>query len=195
MKITQKLRTAVIVTAATILLAGCATAQPKADNSGGEALQPSPSATITEQPQAEQPADGEAAFTEKASTEDLGITVIEVIDPRTFVVGPRTNEQERYGYTGQMTVTLFPSLNLVTPAEGECGYEQTLAFAKQYFAENPEGDAFVGAGSFASIEYYSAAIQAGVAYTTDTEGIFRYLQGQAESDQPGLWTTCPGFGK
>jgi hypothetical protein len=184
MHIAQKARVATIVVLATTLLAGCAASEPSAKAG------PTSSSTV-EETAPTQTLSPEEAFRE-AATGGVAVTVTEVIDPRTFLVEPRSFEQETKGLSGEITAQLNPDSTLTTPAENECGYAETLAFAKQFFAENP--DANVEGGVFISDPYYPTILAAGFAYVAgqpeDREG----EQRDARTSGAGLWSICPDFG-
>ena len=180
----MKTVSAALLVLTALLLAGCATGNT------GTTADPAPSATAEQT----KPASEKRDFADQAAKGELGVTVIMVIDPRTFVVGPSTFEQEHNDLSGEITVQIRVGSDLVTPAKGECGYDEALAFAQQYFAENPENDAGVAVGNFDSQEYFGAAIRAGFAYTPDPAPHLVSAQGDAEGNQAGLWSTCPGFG-
>lgn len=187
MNIAQKARVATIAVLATVLLAGCATAEAVPDAT------PSPSATTD----ASQPENGEDSFAKATKTAQMSVQVIDVIDPRTFTVGPTDYDREKSGFSGTVTVTIPEESPLVTPAEGECGYDESLAFAQQYFAEKP-GDAFLDAGSLGSEMYPIESINAGFAYVAaDPNDNSDYAQSSrdAQLTGTGLWATCPGFGE
>ena len=179
----MKTVSAALLVLTALLLAGCATG-----NTGTTAA-PAPSATAEQT----KPASEKRNFAEQAAKGELGVTVIKVIDPRTFVVGPSTFEQEHNDLSGEITVKIRAGSDLVTPAEGECGYDEALAFAQQYFTENPE-HAYIRAGDFGSDRYYQEIIRAGFAYIPNVQPPLLNAQGQAEGNQVGLWSTCPGFG-
>jgi hypothetical protein len=174
---------AAIAILATALLAGCATATPS------EPAPSAPSSNVDTSPSAAP----DEAFIKKAEAGEVGVAVLEVLDTRTFVVGPDTFSREESGFDGELTVEIGSDA-FVVPVTGECGYEESLAFAKQYFAETPEGDAYVRTGHFTSIEYYAASLRAGFAYFAAEDGLLVGAHQDGESKQAGLWATCPGFG-
>jgi outer membrane murein-binding lipoprotein Lpp len=180
----QKARVATIVVLATTLLAGCSASEPSAKAG------PTSSSTVEEKAQT-QGLSPEEAFREAGET-SVAVTVTEVIDPRTFLVEPRSFEQENKGLSGEIEAQLRANTTLVTPAENECGYAETLTFAKEFFAENP--DANIYEGNFISDTYYPRILQAGFAYMSDDSGEFYEWQMDAESSGAGLWSTCPDFG-
>jgi len=186
MNITKKARVATVAILATILLAGCAA--ESAPPAAGDGPAPTASATPTPTPTLS----GDDAFT-AALLGEVGVAVVEVIDPRTFVVKPSADESSKKGYTGEATVSLPAESNLVTPTEGECGYEEALSYAKQHFAENPE-DGYVLEGDFSPDEYYELVLRAGFAYIPDNDGPFEIAQAEADGSGAGLWSTCEGFG-
>ena len=167
-----------------LLLAGCA------KGNTGATADPAPSATAEQT----KPTSEKRDFAEQAAQGELGVTVIKVIDPRTFVVGPSTFEQKQNGLSGEITVSLSAAPDKVTPSAGECGYDEALAFATQYFAENPENDAGVVRGTFSSTEYFGDAIRAGFMYIPNNHTQLESAQNDAEGNQAGLWGSCPGFG-
>ncbi|MCI4659686.1 hypothetical protein [Cryobacterium zhongshanensis] len=183
MNITPKARVAIVVALATVLLTGCSAAAP-----GTEATS-APTATAG-QPT---PNSAHGDFTDRATKGQIGATVIKVLTPRSFVVGPNAFEQKQNKLSGELTVQIRADSDLVTPAQGACGYDETLAFVTQYFTTNPE-NAYVLAGDFASDEYYQDLIRAGFAYIPNNEGILKNVQADAQDAKTGLWTTCPGFG-
>jgi hypothetical protein len=169
---------------ATLLLAGCAAAEPTP-----AAPSSAPSAS-SEDLQAES---SEEAFIAKATKGEVGVAVIDVIDPRTFLVGPNKIQQDQNGFTGKLTAEIADDSAFVSPGATECGFDESLAFAKQYFAEHPE-NAFVSGGTFSSNEYSMESIRAGFAYNSDAEGIFVNAHEDAKIQKAGLWASCPGFG-
>jgi hypothetical protein len=175
--------------AASLVLAGCAATEPSEFDQGAPVQ--SASATPTSTPVLS----SEEALAE-AMKYQMGATVLEVIDPRTFNIEPAADEQAA-GVSGEATVTIREGSPLVTPAEGECGYDEALAFAKQYFAENPD-DAFVVEGSFSTEFYYDEAITSGFAYIPDDDGqenLYGIPQADAENASAGLYALCPDFGE
>lgn len=184
MHIAKKAHIATLAVLATVLFTGCAAAE-SSPSSGS-----TPKATAEETPASQTP---EEIFIENATKGTLGVAVIEVIDPRTFVVGPNSFEQDHNKLAGEMTVSIRPESTLVTPAEGECGYDESLAFATQYFADNPE-NAYVKEGHFGSEEYLPDLIRAGFGYVPNPQGNLEIPQDEAQNLKSGLWTICPGFG-
>ncbi|MEC5149534.1 hypothetical protein RCH22_001175 [Cryobacterium psychrotolerans] len=183
MHIAQTARIAIVVALATVLLTGCSAAAPSTEATT------SPTAT------AGQPAPNSAHgdFTERATKGQIGVTVIKVLSPRSFVVGPNAFEQKKNKLSGELTIQIRADSGLITPAQGACGYDETLAFVTQYFTTNPE-NAYVLAGNFDSDQYYQDLIRAGFAYIPNNEGILKNVQADAQDNKTGLWTTCPGFG-
>jgi len=187
MNITKKARVATVAILATILLSGCAA--ESAPPTAGETTAPGVSATPTPTPTLS----GDDAFA-AALAGEVGVAVVEVVDPRTFIVKPSAYETSQNGYTGQATVSIRAESKLVTPAEGECGYDEALTYAKQYFAENPE-DAYVLEGNFSTDGYYEVVLRAGFAYIPENDGPFEIAQAEADGSGAGLWSTCEGFGQ
>jgi endonuclease YncB( thermonuclease family) len=187
MNITKKARVATVAILAAILLSGCAqeSTPPNADATTAPTVSATPTPTPT--------LSGDDAF-EASLAGEVGVAVVEVIDPRTFVVKPNTYEAGQNGYTGEATVSIREESTLVTPAEGECGYDEALAYAKQYFSDNPE-DAFVRDGDFGTDGYYEVVLRAGFAYIPDNDGQFAIAQAQADGSGAGLWSSCEGFGQ
>ena len=178
---------AVLATIAAItvsLLAGCAEEPP-------QVAPATPGASVSATPAAAE--DKAVAFANDASTAVIGLVVLDVVDPRTFVVGPDAREAETNGYAGEITVQINPGYNVVTPLEGECGYDESLAFALLYFSEHPDR-AYVDAGKFGSDEYFGDVIQAGFAYVPNFEGRYVMLQETAQATNAGLWGICAGYG-
>ncbi|ROR76043.1 hypothetical protein SAMN06295974_3810 [Plantibacter flavus] len=186
MKIAQQARVTTIMVAAALVLTGCVGAGPAVDRDT-ETAAPAPSASASRSG-----ADGQAAF-EKAAKDAVDIKVLSVIDPRTFRVAPSDEAQARNHLSGELTVTLFDDAKLVTPKPDECGYDKALAFATQYFTENPEAGAIVS-GSFSSSSYFEAALRAGVAYIPDVTPPLAIAQEEGQVADGSLWVTCPGFG-
>ncbi|SFN71128.1 hypothetical protein [Mycetocola miduiensis] len=185
MHIAQKARVATIVVLATTLLAGCAASEPSAK----AGLTPSSTVEETAPTQTSSP---EEAF-RGATKVSVAVTVTEVIDPRAFLVEPRAFERETRGYSGEITAELSATTKLVTPTENECGYAQTLAFAKRFFAENPD-DAGIENGVFLTLHYYPRLLEAGFAYMADDSGEFYEWQTGAQGVGTDLSSTCPDFG-
>lgn len=127
----------------------------------------------------------------EAVKDEIGVTVTEVVDRQTFVVEPRPYDREYNHFAGEATVTLNPKAPLVTPSSGDCGYDDALAFARDYFAATPA--AGTTAGHFTELEYFTAAVRAGFAYPTDGSDLDNPLA-DARSASAGLWGTCPGWG-
>lgn len=178
-----KARVAIVVALAAVLLTGCSTAEPSTTAA------PAPSATAEQKT----PSSEKRDFAEQVAKGELGVTVIKVLNPRSFVVGPNTFEQKQNGLSGEITVQIRADSDLVTPAQGACGYDESLAFATQYFTANPE-NAYVRSGDFASDEYYRDIVRAGFAYIPNNGGALANAQADAEINQAGLWATCPGYG-
>jgi len=172
-----------LLAAASLLLVGCAAAEPTPFDQGA----PTPSASTT--PSSTPAVNEDEALTE-AMKGEMGATVLEVLDPRTFRIEPAADE----GLSGEATVAVREGSPLVSPAEGECGYDEALAFAKQHFAENPD-DGYVLEGSFEFDSYFEKVLAAGFAYIPDYDGQFVITQENAERDQAGLYALCAGFGK
>ena len=135
------------------------------------------------------------------ATGEIDVTVIKVIDPRTVLVGPSLGARFEDGHgtivtlAGEATVTLHPDSDIVTPAQGECGYDEALAFATQFFSENPT-EAQVDRGDFFSSWYFSQLTEAGFASTSDDRGgAFSGPLYNAKNAKAGVWTLCPGFGE
>ncbi|SEF02666.1 hypothetical protein SAMN04489740_3842 [Arthrobacter alpinus] len=168
------------------LLAGCAPTESSQVNQDA----PSQSATATATPT---PILNEKEALAKAMKGQMGATVLEVLDPGTFLVELSPYEQKMKGLSGEATVTFRKSLGLVTPAQGECGYDEAFAFAKQYFADNPD-DVYVSEGSFGTDHYLDEALRAGFAYIPDHEGRYDNALAQAAADRAGLYALCPNFG-
>jgi hypothetical protein len=189
MNITKKARVATVAILATILLSGCAAeSAPPAAGDG-----PAPTVSATPTPTPTPTLSGDDAFI-AAGSGQVGVAVVEVVDPRTFVVKPSADEASENGYTGETTVSIREGSELVTPAEGECGYEEALAYAKQYFMENPE-DAFIIEDNFSTEEYYERVLSAGFAYIPNNEGTYAIAQAEADGSGAGLWSLCEGFGE
>jgi len=183
-----------LLAAASIFLAGCSTSEsPRASQ---ETATPPATTTATSTPTPSQ----DDALAE-ALMGEMGVTVLEVVDPRTFRVEPDPNEQETNGLSGEATITMRESSDIVTPLEGECGYTEALAFAKQYFTDNPE-NAYVLEGNFETDEYYDAAIESGFAFFDyDTEAqyagaqdLWLAAQEEAKAAGTGLYALCSDFG-
>jgi hypothetical protein len=188
MNITKKARVATVAILATILLSGCAQESPTPAAGNGS----NSSATAAPTPTPTPTHNGDDAFI-AALAGEVRVEVVEVVDPRTFVVKPSADETSKKGFTGESTVSMREGSELVTPAEGECGYDEALAYAKQYFAENPE-DAYVLEGSFSTDGYYELVLSAGFAYIPNNDGPYELAQAQADGSGAGLWSTCEGFG-
>ena len=178
-----------LVAAASLVLGGCAATEPSEFDQGAPVQ--SASATPTSTPDLS----SEEALAE-AMKYQMGATVLEVLDPRTFRIEPDADEQAD-GLSGEVTVTIRESSTLVTPAEGECGYDEALAFATQHFAEYPD-DAYVAEGSFSAELYYDEVITSGFAYIPDNDGqenLYSVAQETAETTLAGLYALCPEFGE
>jgi len=175
--------------AASLVLAGCAATEPSEFDQGAPVQTASATPTST-------PVLSSEEALEEAMKGQMGATVLEVLDPRTYRIEPDADEQAD-GLSGEVTVTIRESSPLVTPAEGECGYDEALAFAKQHFAENPD-DAYVAEGSFSAELYYDEVITAGFAYIPDNDGQdnhYAIAQEMAETSSAGLYALCPAFGE
>jgi hypothetical protein len=183
MNISQKARSASIGVLEALLLAGCATTAPNTQ----ESLSESSPSTSGEQSATASPED---TFATQVETGDLSITVLEVIDSKTFVVGPLASDSD---LAGRAIVEVRPDSSVSFPAEGACGYDEAAAFATNYFAENPE-NAYVTGGYFGSDDYFGDVVLAGFAFQPGGTGSYAILQEDAQRAGSGLWASCPDFG-
>jgi len=177
----------ILLTIGAIFLAGCAATQPPQVDQGA----PSQSATATSTPT---PVISDETALAEAMEGVMGATVLEVLDPQTFRIEPSLHEQETRGLSGEVTVTIEEDYGLVTPAEGECGYDEAIEFTKQYFIDNPENP-YVFEGSFSADLYFEVLMRAGFAYLPDNDGPFAIAQEQGESANAGLYGLCADFGE
>lgn len=175
-----------LLAAASLFLAGCAPTEPSQTSQDAPSQSATSTATST-------PALSEKEALAEAMKGQMRATVLEVLDPRTFLVEPSPVELKRKGLSGEVTVSFRKSMGLVTPAKGECGYDEAIAFAKQYFADNLD-DAYVSEGNFATEHYLDEAFRAGFAYIPDHEGNYEDALAQGADDRAGLYALCPNFG-
>jgi hypothetical protein len=179
---------ATLLVLATTLLAGCSAAAPTTGASGDGATQTPTSAV---------------AQTEPAQRK---VTVDKVIDPTTIVVTPLRDTDLLYGTKFTVHLTGF-----LTPAKGECGYEDSLAFTKTRLAEgfwvldysavkdgvyvDVNGEHHGILGRVGSYNYVAEILGLGLAYLAPEGPSYLMSDQQAASDaKTGLWATCPGFG-
>jgi len=187
MKISQKARAATIGVIATILLAGCAAG---------------PSST----PDSSENAPTEAPVSQ-TKPEPRNVRAVEVIDPMTVVVTPLDESDELFGTEFSVHVQDF-----VAPSEGDCGYEEALAVAKDA-AVGPiwsltypdavddnvwiasDGDHFGWLNSNGNT-YGQELVVAGMAFEPAgaDPSYLANPQREAQNAGTGLWTSCPDFG-
>jgi hypothetical protein len=195
MNIAQKTQAVVGVLLATVLLAGC-TATASAKDTTAPSTDGVSNSAETSTPSTDKSAVkiSEERFEASLAGNPKNIEVVEVLDPRTFLVEAGALSAKANNYAGQIPISISADLGIVTPALGECGYDESLAFAKQYFAENPT-DMKVKNGDFTSFAYFWAATEAGLAYSDDNYSSLSAPKMDAENAKAGLWTLCPGFGE
>jgi endonuclease YncB( thermonuclease family) len=192
MNVARKTTAAIVGLAAVALLAGCAgTAAPTFKD--GAPVSASPSSS-TKRP------------------DDRLIKVTKVIDPVTVVATPYKEADPLYGKT--FTVHIG---DILTPAKGECGYDQAFAFAKTTLTSQlwtlrydltPAGGTYKDITPFASngdhngwlasnrLDYGQIMSSAGMAFHNPAEeyDLYSNQREQAKSDGTGLWSVCPSFG-
>ena len=187
MKIAQKARAAVIGGLAVILLSGCV-----ATSSPSSSAAPKPSSTS-------------ASAKQKEPAADQFVQALEVIDPETIVVAP-------IGKTYKLGKKFVMHDNtIVTPSKGDCGYDESLAFAKKtlvgqdwdFKPDSVTNGIYVdsrgvhyGWLSSTAGPYGEVMITAGMAVNATNDGtdIWAPYQTDAKATNTGLWATCPGFG-
>ena len=182
---------ATIVAAALFTMTACAPATDTAEPAGTQA--PAASAEPTEEA--------------LAAPETRQVTVVDRIDVATFVVTPYSESDDLYGE--EFTVHIS---GIAGPAEGECGYAESLAAIENRFPANVgtsikydetldggwidesgdhHGDLVGNTGN----SYATAILDEGFAYpTVENE---RYENGLAHKQKigVGLHGLCPGFGE
>ncbi len=191
----MKTTSAALLVLATVLLAGCSATTSTNDD-------PTPSTDgVSNSAETSTPSTDKSAvkiseerFEASLARNPKDIEVVEVLDPRTFLVEAGALSAKANNYAGQIPISISADLGIVTPSLGECGYDESLAFAKQYFAEDPT-DMKVKNGDFTSFAYFWAATEAGLAYSDDNYSSLSVPKMDAENAKAGLWALCPGFGE
>jgi hypothetical protein len=184
MNIITKARSAAIVILATALLAGCAAGPATSTDAAPETSAP----------------------TAQTKPEQRQVTGVEVLDPTTIVVTPFKDTDELFGEEFTVHINDF-----LTPAEGECGYDEALALADATVVDgvwflmytaahdgvwiDDEGDHY-GYLDSRGLSYGQTMVSAGMAYVpTDVENSpLVNVQNDARDAGTGLWASCPGFG-
>lgn len=138
-----------------------------------------------------------SAFTEELKKDEgrATVNVESMADTTHWTVVP-DELSARNGYRGKATVTLDPETKYVTPLKGECGYDEALAFAQSWFADEANtNDFYVSYGYMQASRYFTDAARKGLAYATDPRmtGVVD-ASAQPKHDRTGLWGSCPGFG-
>lgn len=188
MSLPQKLRAATVGLLAIALLAGCSA---KVDTPRSGTPEPSEPAVTSFTPDPD-------AYEE--------VRGVKLIDPLNVVVTPIDEDHEAFGEE-----ILVRSKRIVVPAEGECGYEQTLASARELI----EGETWVidyttvkdgvyfdtdgallASLAFGATGYEHALVRDGMAAVTDEaqSGRLGSVMETAKGSGVGLWATCPDFG-
>jgi hypothetical protein len=189
MNVMKKARVAAITVIATVLLAGCATAE-SSDPADANAPSDSSSSSSTYKPALEgDPLIGES-FSDRLDGEDVGVEILEVTSPGEFIVGPDTYERDMYDISGDGKATLRKSI--VTPEKGDCGYDEALSFVEAYFADDAE--ASVGKGVLYAPAFEQSLLRAGFAYMPTVDSSLENAQSEAENAKAGLWGSCDDFG-
>lgn len=191
MNFAQKTHAAALVVLAVILLAGC-TAAPSADaNATGNGAPPSASA-------------GQGSTPTPTVPDQRLVRTVKVIDPVTVIMTPFNKTDSLYGKDFTVHIN-----DIVAPAKGECGYDQSLAFAKKTLPgvawsleyDTVTNGVYIKGGNHygwlgATVPYGLKMIVAGMAHlTTNPKAQFFSSQAaQAKAGSVGLWGSCPGFG-
>lgn len=177
-------RVAILAALAAVLLTGCGSAGTS---------EPNESAPTQSTPTRIPVSEGDPGFEESLSErmkDEVGVEILEVQSPRVFLIGPDAWEKDYYDLSGEETVELRD--DMVTPEKGECGYDEALSFARDYFAADAEAD--VSGGVLYAPAFDEDYIRAGFAYIPDVTTSLRHAQEEAQYDKNGLWGTCDSFG-
>jgi hypothetical protein len=188
MKLAQKASLAALSGIVVVMLAGCVSGPSEGSQAAADSGTTSAAPTTQTQP------------------EQRRVRALKVIDPVTIIMTPADKTDTLYGKDFTVHVN-----DILTPAKGQCGYDQALALANStligtgwvlqygtvtdgvYIDSDGDHHGYLDSNR---LPYGKVMLNAGMAYVPDNEKaqFNAGAQQDAKAAGTGLWTSCPGFG-